>query len=312
MLFLIKTLKHHFRHQLSIAAVLISLLLSGAFIALDQAFRIESIITSACAYTPAIYPIEFLKNAMVYYLAVFVLYIFRLIRIENPRKFLVISALGLLFYSVYSAFYAHISLIKLAAVPCRIWLHHVIENVSGLITLALPLWFLWRITQKKSINGFYGLHARNLTPLRYIDVMLLVVAAMYFAMHLPGLAEYYPVLDNSYFRVCAAYFQVPKWLTALGFEVSYALDFVWVELFFRGFLVLGMLRFLGKDAILPMAVLYVVIHFGKPIPEVISSFFGGYLLGVVAYHTQHIRAGILLHIVLAMSAEIFAILMRSY
>jgi membrane protease YdiL (CAAX protease family) len=82
------------------------------------------------------------------------------------------------------------------------------------------------------------------------------------------------------------------------------LDFVTIELFFRGFLVLAFVRFVGPDAIVPMAVFYCSIHFGKPLAECISSFFGGMLLGIVVYKTGSVAGGLVVHLGIAWMMEI--------
>lgn len=95
-----------------------------------------------------------------------------------------------------------------------------------------------------------------------------------------------------------------QWERIAAFEFSYALDFFATEYFFRGFLVLAFARYLGPQAILPMAILYVTIHYGKPLGETISSFFGGMLLGVFAYYSKSIWGGIIVHIGLAFLMEL--------
>ena len=90
----------------------------------------------------------------------------------------------------------------------------------------------------------------------------------------------------------------------LLYELSYGSDFFSIELFFRGFLVLAFVKWFGKDAILPMACFYCTIHFGKPLGECISSFFGGLVLGVVTYHTRTIWGGLMVHLGIAWMMEI--------
>ena len=48
----------------------------------------------------------------------------------------------------------------------------------------------------------------------------------------------------------------PVWPWRGLYELSYGLDFVSIELFFRGFLVIGLARWAGPKAILPMAAFY--------------------------------------------------------
>jgi len=121
------------------------------------------------------------------------------------------------------------------------------------------------------------------------------------------MAEYYPIFRDYGF---AQLHGLPQWSTVVAFETSYAMGFVTVEMIFRGFLTLGMAKELARNAVVPMALVYCVAHFGKPVGECISSLFGGYLLGVVAYRYKSIVIGILLHLSLAMSMELVSWLAR--
>ena len=94
------------------------------------------------------------------------------------------------------------------------------------------------------------------------------------------------------------------------FQASYSLNFVAVEAFFRGFLVIALIPVVGKDAILPMAAFYCSIHFGKPVAECVSSFAGGLILGVVAYYAQSIIGGIIVHLGIAWLMEFFGVLYK--
>jgi membrane protease YdiL (CAAX protease family) len=103
---------------------------------------------------------------------------------------------------------------------------------------------------------------------------------------------------------------VPEWITTAIYEVAYGLDFITVEYLFRGFFVIGMITVLGRGAVLTMAVLYCVLHFGKPPGEAISSIAGGYILGVVAYETRSVWGGVIVHMGIAWTMEIVAYLQR--
>jgi membrane protease YdiL (CAAX protease family) len=88
------------------------------------------------------------------------------------------------------------------------------------------------------------------------------------------------------------------------YELSYGIDFVTIEFFFRGFLVLAFARFAGKHAILPVAAFYCSIHFGKPLFECITSYFGGIILGAVVYNTRSIWGGLIVHLGIAWLMEL--------
>ena len=90
------------------------------------------------------------------------------------------------------------------------------------------------------------------------------------------------------------------------FELCYGLDFISIEFFFRGFLILTFTRSMGRSAILPMASWYMMIHLGKPMAETLSSFLGGALLGLLSFETKNIYGGIMVHLGIAWLMEILA------
>lgn len=93
------------------------------------------------------------------------------------------------------------------------------------------------------------------------------------------------------------------WSHKLLYEITYGIDFLTIETFFRGFLILAFARYAGKAAILPMAAFYCAIHFGKPLLECITSYMGGMILGVVVYHTRSIWGGLIVHLGIAWLME---------
>jgi hypothetical protein len=112
--------------------------------------------------------------------------------------------------------------------------------------------------------------------------------------------NYYPIYKTNQI---AEVWHWPAFLPVILFEFFYGLDFLNVELLFRGFFVLGMVQILGKHAIIPMVTIYCFLHFGKPAGEAISSIFGGYILGVIALYSRSLWGGILIHVGVAWMME---------
>ena len=134
----------------------------------------------------------------------------------------------------------------------------------------------------------------------YLFMLLLMVPLIAWASFQPGFLQVYPKLQQvSFIEPLTG----RAWLYKLLFELSYGTDFITIELFFRGFLVLAFVRYAGQDAIVPMAVFYCSIHFGKPLAECISSFFGGLLLGIVVYNTRSVAGGLVVHLGIAWMME---------
>lgn len=90
----------------------------------------------------------------------------------------------------------------------------------------------------------------------------------------------------------------------------YAATFVALEFFYRGFLVSAGFRLVRWWAVPAMAAPYCLLHLDKPLPEFVTSLFGGLLLGVVAVRTRSILAGVLAHVTLALGTDAAVLLRR--
>lgn len=151
------------------------------------------------------------------------------------------------------------------------------------------------------LTGAVGFTSRNTHLGAYFLLLLAVLPLVALAATQHDFQLVYPRLHNLAFLDGVAH---PAWPWKLLYEISYGLDFLGIELFFRGLLVIALLRFAGTDAILPMAAFYCTIHFGKPMGECISSFFGGLILGVLAARTRTIFGGLIVHLGLAWAMEL--------
>lgn len=146
-----------------------------------------------------------------------------------------------------------------------------------------------------------GLTTYNVNARPYFLLLVLLVPLIALASTQPDFLAVYPKVKNLSFLDKYAH---PSWPWKLLYEISYGLDFLGIELFFRGLLVVGLVRYAGESVILPMAAFYCTIHFGKPLGECISSFFGGLILGVLAARTRNILGGLIVHLGLAWLMEL--------
>lgn len=185
------------------------------------------------------------------------------------------------------------------------WAYRVCNNLLGFATGLLPLALLHHIS--RSHSGFYGLSWKTFDARPYGWLLLLIIPLVAIASFEPAFLAYYPMYKPN---PVAAVMGWPSWVPPLAYEFFYGLDFINVELLFRGFLVIGLGHYLGRHGILLMACAYCFLHFGKPWGECVSSIFGGYLLGVIAFETRNIWGGILLHITLAWGMELAAYLQK--
>lgn len=89
------------------------------------------------------------------------------------------------------------------------------------------------------------------------------------------------------------------WGRLLMWEAAYALQFVALEFFFRGFMVHGLKHRFGVYSVFVMTVPYCMIHFQKPLPECVASIIAGVALGLMSLKTRSVWLGAALHISVA-------------
>ena len=166
------------------------------------------------------------------------------------------------------------------------------------ITAAILL-LIWKVFD--SDQPFYGTAAKNINWKPYIIMLLIMLPLIAAASTQPDFLAVYPKLKLA---TDVGSIDDLLWWQKLLFELSYGSDFISIELFFRGFVVLAFIKWAGKDAILPMACFYCTIHFGKPLGECISSYFGGMILGIIVYNTRSILGGLMVHLGIAWLMEV--------
>jgi membrane protease YdiL (CAAX protease family) len=93
----------------------------------------------------------------------------------------------------------------------------------------------------------------------------------------------------------------------LGWELIYAATFVSLEFLFRGYLLFALEPVMGASAIFVTVIPYVMVHFGKPLPECLGAVAAGTALGWMALKTRSIWGGVCVHIAVAMSMDLLAL-----
>jgi len=98
-----------------------------------------------------------------------------------------------------------------------------------------------------------------------------------------------------------------SWVDLLAWETIYLAQFVFLEFFFRGFILETLAPRLGASAIFVMAVPYMMIHFAKPWPEAFGAILFGILLGILALRSRSIWGGAFVHMTIALSMDLMAL-----
>jgi hypothetical protein len=249
----------------------------------------------------------FLLYTWAYYGTVLIVWFFKRSRSFASKKFLLFSLAGIALLSINMGFPFLTKTLRFFITDYRLqtWSYLTASNSIAFILSSLPLLMLSSVIEKNK-REYLGITPPFVIK-PYLILLAIIIPIIAVAAFERGLGSYYPTYKaNS----VAAILSWPSWLPVAIYEFFYAIDFFNVEFMFRGFMVIGLSHFIGKDAVMPMVVTYCFLHFGKPPGEAISSIFGGYALGVIALYTRSIWGGVLIHIAVALTMEAAAFLAK--
>lgn len=176
------------------------------------------------------------------------------------------------------------------------------EAISSMLML-IPIFLVWYIYDRKD-NFLYGLQRKKLDLSIYYIMIAIMLPFVVSASFQQSFLNYYPEYRPGGAEVAAG---LSNWFTYPVFEFFYGLSFISIEVLFRGLLILGIAKVMGRGSVLCMVSLYCFLHFGKPLGEAIGSIFGGFILGVITYYSRSILGGIVVHLGIAWMMDMAAI-----
>ena len=161
---------------------------------------------------------------------------------------------------------------------------------SSLVYYAvLPILSIIFLLRKNPLD--FGLRLGNwrLWGVHLAVIVILGLPILYGASRMPSVARYYTQAE----------FQLVRY----SLEIAASL-FAW-EFILRGFLLFGLKEKLGEMSILVQMVPFVLLHFGKPEIEMISTIVMGIYFGYVAYRSNSCWPAVLMHIYINITARVF-------
>jgi len=150
----------------------------------------------------------------------------------------------------------------------------------------------------------YGLETKRFLEHAWIYAFAyaIVLGCVIVVSYTEEFSTYYPF----YKRASRSWFDFGAW------ELMYAAQFFSLEFFFRGFWLRACKTMMGSHAIFAMVVPYCMIHYGKPWLEALAAIIAGVVLGTLAMKTRSIWSGFLIHVSVAISMDVAALLQTSH
>lgn len=246
----------------------------------------------------------FLFYGFAYYSAVLIMVFFKQDKsLLRNRIFWIKSASVLAILALDAAFHYHEIIINQELnYQLHYWAKKVTKNLINILTTIIPLWVIYKVLDRK-LESFYGLTLKGFDYKPYVSLLLIMMPLLIAASFIDNFSNFYPIYKAN---PAPRYLDLPEWVPAIIYELAYGWNFLTIELVFRGFMILGLASLMGRNVVIPMVVTYCFLHFGKPEGEAISSIFGGYILGVIAYESRSIFGGVIIHVGVAWLMELFA------
>ncbi len=183
-----------------------------------------------------------------------------------------------------------------------VYLFYLSNASKAWVFYLLPILIMHRFLENE-VDSIYGFSFKGVAIAPYLYLLVAAAPFIIYASFLPKFQIQYPFFKPWEHQMV---FESNSFGYAILFEVAYGSNFVFLEWVFRGVLVIGMARVMGKDALLPMVSAYAFLHFGKPFQETLAAIFGGYLLGILALNSKSIIGGCIIHVGIAWLMDLAA------
>ena len=183
-------------------------------------------------------------------------------------------------------------------------------GASVLARFVLPFSIVLLIFRRPLME--FGLRFRGAARGGWIYVGLVVIVALvvvFYASTLPVFLKKYPWCRQAIHRGADG----QLFIQGQFFIMYTALSFIFyfsAEAFWRGFILFGAEKELGKNALFFMLMPYVLGHLGKPLQETLGAVLAGLVLGTLAYQHRSFIWGAIAHWLVALVMDLSALYRR--
>ncbi len=171
---------------------------------------------------------------------------------------------------------------------------------SFFLMFLLPVLILW-ITRSPFKD--YGLSKGDLKKgINYVIIITLFFLPflVYSALKFPEFHVYYPRYPGAR----------DNFAILIYWEFLFFIYLVGWEYLFRGFLIFALNRYVGFFwAVLLQAIPFALLHIGKPLPEIYSSFFAGIILGYIALKSKTFWPALFVHWIISFIFDLLIVVL---
>ena len=251
----------------------------------------------------------FIWYSIPYYLVVYFLNRDQKESVFLSKRFLLISISAIFIISLNNSLYIPLLITRTIEIADEVFnfAAYLLMNTSSLLLAIIPFYLLSKFW-KEPFKQTYGL-GFSLKPYELLlSGLIVIIPIILYSSFQNPFNQFYPFYKPG---TAEAYLGISSITSFISYELTNAAYYYSIELLFRSVLLIALIPFLNKRAVLAMVIIYAAIHFSKPLAETLSSILGGYILGIIAYQYRHITIGFLLHLSVAWTMDISTFLQRS-
>lgn len=182
----------------------------------------------------------------------------------------------------------------------QIWPHVYGTFTALILYFVVPSLFIYFVFRERIQDHGFTLKGIGRYKWLYLAMLIVMLPLLLIASRSPSFIAKYPLYSGA----------GNSWSEFFIYEFAYGLYFLALEFFFRGFMLFALARYFGAYAIFVMVIPYAMIHFGKPFAETVGSVIAGTALGTLALRTRSMFNGLFIHVAVAWSMDILAILAK--
>jgi hypothetical protein len=169
---------------------------------------------------------------------------------------------------------------------------------DSIVLFLIPVLIIKSLFREKLKN--YGINLKNLKGGMIVTLIsaIIILPITYLVSLSSEFTNFYPMYSglNENIKTFLLY-------ESFLLLFLFAWEFIW-----RGFMLFGLETKFGWYAIFIQMIPFVILHNGKPVLETFSSIIGALLLGMLALRTRSMIYGFIIHAVIIISLDIYAIL----
>lgn len=160
----------------------------------------------------------------------------------------------------------------------------------------------------------FGFGLRESRRVRWITLLMFaaLLVILFIGARRPEFQQHYPIFNWPQFIPFRGVniFSENDLVSLVYAWLSYGMYMFCWEFFFRGYLLFGLAKTIKWGAVIVQSLAFMLLHWGKPMPEFYASFGAGIILGMLAIRAKSFVPGFVLHWSAAVAFDILVMVFR--